>query len=252
MRRASRRGDRVDFNDEYQEQALRFLAIPGLRRPDPGEWAHIFACFFQIRRAFFHLYSNIIGSTMPASRLRAEVWRAVFTHDMRRYRRSLYTRMGEIATLITGPSGSGKELVARAIEGRSGRAVHAAPVRGAAGRRRGSRVLGAGSGTLDRRAPRSGWPGNFRKLEQCVRNVLVRRQYRPLPPAARSPTVELGEAVAAGRLSVEELLWRYTTLVYAQTSNYQETARRLGLDRRTVRSRIDPDFPERQKTEGLL
>ena len=34
---------------------------------------------------------------------------------MRRYRRTLYARMGEFATLITGPSGTGKELVARAI-----------------------------------------------------------------------------------------------------------------------------------------
>jgi len=52
---------------------------------------------------------------MPAARLRAAVWQSVFTHDMRRYRRTLYARMGEFATLITGPSGTGKELVARAI-----------------------------------------------------------------------------------------------------------------------------------------
>jgi len=43
------------------------------------------------------------------------VWQSIFTHDMRRYHRSLYARMGEFATLITGPSGTGKELVARAI-----------------------------------------------------------------------------------------------------------------------------------------
>ena len=34
---------------------------------------------------------------------------------MRRYLRSLYSRMSDIATLISGPSGTGKELVARAI-----------------------------------------------------------------------------------------------------------------------------------------
>ena len=34
---------------------------------------------------------------------------------MRRYRRRLFNRMAEIPTMITGPSGSGKELVARAI-----------------------------------------------------------------------------------------------------------------------------------------
>ena len=48
-------------------------------------------------------------------RLRAAVWQSIFTHDMRRYTRSLHGRMADIPTLIAGPSGSGKELVARAI-----------------------------------------------------------------------------------------------------------------------------------------
>jgi DNA-binding CsgD family transcriptional regulator len=39
-------------------------------------------------------------------------------------------------------------------------------------------------------------------------------------------------------LTEEELLRWYTTLVYQQSGSYQEVARRLGIDRRTVRSRI--------------
>ncbi|MEL6546200.1 MAG: sigma 54-interacting transcriptional regulator, partial [Myxococcota bacterium] len=38
-----------------------------------------------------------------------------FTHDQFRHQRLLYDRMHELTTLITGPSGTGKELVARAI-----------------------------------------------------------------------------------------------------------------------------------------
>ena len=40
-------------------------------------------------------------------------------------------------------------------------------------------------------------------------------------------------------LSADELLRRYCTLVYADTGSYQETGRRLGLDRRTVREKVD-------------
>jgi hypothetical protein len=42
-----------------------------------------------------------------------------------------------------------------------------------------------------------------------------------------------------GELTADELLRRYCTLVYAQTGSYEETAHRLQLDRRTVKSKID-------------
>jgi DNA-binding NtrC family response regulator len=82
------------------------------------------------------------------------------------------------------------------------------------------------------------WPGNFRELEQCVRNVLVRREYRPPQATSSRPAERLVEDVEAGRLTAEELLQRYCSLVYSQTRNYEETARRLGLDRRTVKSKV--------------
>ncbi len=76
---------------------------------------HMFACFRQVQHAFRHTFFSIIGNSMPAARLRASVWQSVFTHDLRRYGRALYKKMPDFPTLITGPSGTGKELVARAI-----------------------------------------------------------------------------------------------------------------------------------------
>jgi DNA-directed RNA polymerase specialized sigma24 family protein len=46
-------------------------------------------------------------------------------------------------------------------------------------------------------------------------------------------------------VSAEELLRRYCTRVYAETGSYEETARRIGMDRRTVKSRVDRALLER-------
>ena len=70
---------------------------------------------YQIRRAFYHTQNSIIGRSDAMTKLRVRVWNSIFTHDMKRYLRSLYHRMENVVTLIEGPSGSGKELVARAI-----------------------------------------------------------------------------------------------------------------------------------------
>jgi transcriptional regulator with PAS, ATPase and Fis domain len=86
------------------------------------------------------------------------------------------------------------------------------------------------------------WPGNIRELEQCVRSVLIRKGYQPVQPRAGSVHEGLSKAVGDGKLTADELLRRYCTLVYSQTGSYEETARRLQLDRRTVKSKIDPQF----------
>lgn len=82
------------------------------------------------------------------------------------------------------------------------------------------------------------WPGNVRELEQCVRGVLIRGRYEPPAAHADAPGDWPGEW-KRGELSADEVLRRYCTYVYAHTKNYEETARRLGIDRRTVKSRID-------------
>src|SRR5262245_17460353 len=373
----------------FERDAEHFLGVaggpPGVRQELP----HIFACFFQVRRAFHHIFSVIVGASMPAARLRAAVWQSIFSHDMRRYRRTLYRHMDDITTLVTGPSGTGKELVARAIglsryipfdprarafAGDFTSGFHALNLSALSptlieselfGHRRGAftGALEDRAGWLEACGPastvfldeigeldaaiqvkllrvlqsrtfqrlgdtktrrfqgkivaatnrdlvaemRAGrfrpdfyyrlcadtivtptlaeqlaaspdelgnlirflaariagrdeteglareveawiarhlgrdypWPGNVRELEQCVRNVLIRREYRPPPPAPASAREDLAQAVCAGGLTADELLRRYCTLVFADTGSYQATARRLGLDRRTVRARVD-------------
>ncbi len=370
----------------------RFLQLPALQSRDATvhghEPDHVFACFFQIRRAFTNIFHYLVGTSAPAARLRAHIWQSIFTHDLRRYYRGLFTRMADFTTLVTGESGTGKELVARAI-GRSryvpfdprkgtfeadfATSFHAVnlaalsptlieselfghqrgaftgaiadrkgwlevcPPRGTvfldeigeldgslqvkllrvlqtrtferlgdtatrrfdgkviaathrdlaadmhAGRFRGDlyfrlcsdvirtpslreqfadapgdlrAMVGYVTGQLVSHGAAEladeiadwieahlgrgyAWPGNFRELEQCVRNVVVRGTYEPMPAgSARDEAQALAAAVEAGTLTAEALLTRYIALVHRRVGSYEGTARRLGLDRRTVKSHV--------------
>ncbi len=104
--------------DDFRRVHEAALASLGRAFPLGHAPEHLFACFFVLRRAFYHIFFNIVGTSAPAARLRAAVWESIVTHDLRAWGQSLYLRMRDIPTLITGPSGTGKELVAQAI-GRS-------------------------------------------------------------------------------------------------------------------------------------
>jgi hypothetical protein len=102
----------------YQSQQALFAshtAGTGLERQWEAAMPHFFAGFAQLRRAFDNIYGLIVGVSKPAIRMRAAVWQSIFTHDMHHYRFALYERMADFSTLVTGPSGTGKELVARAV-----------------------------------------------------------------------------------------------------------------------------------------
>src|SRR5260221_9044005 len=381
---AVKEGDeRVAFYDAFAGDARHFLEPAGLL-PAPRELAHLFACFYQVRRAFLHIFTHLVGQSPPRARVRADVWGSIFPPDLRRYRRALYERLSDVTTLIIGPTGTGKELVARAIalsryipfDARTQRfaavsstlfaglnlsAMSPALIEselfghkkgaftGALSDRKGwlesclpfgtvfldevgdldpaiqvkllrvlqtrtfqrlgetatrhfagkivaatNRDLAAASASgqfrrdfyyrlcadvittpslseqleghddelhhlvqhiatnvagppeaddvthdvlrviKQRLGTGYAWPGNFRELEQCVRSVLVRGDYTPA--AIGSPSSHA--AVLEGTLTEEQLLRWYTTLVYRQCRSYQEVARRLGIDRRTVRTRI--------------
>lgn len=93
----------------------RLAHVAGIEQIEIQTAPHLFACLCQVRRAFYNIYLFILGESFPSVELRGAVWQSIFTTDLRRYRRRLFDRMSELPTLITGPSGTGKELVARAI-----------------------------------------------------------------------------------------------------------------------------------------
>jgi MoxR-like ATPase len=386
--------------DRFEEELASYVRLPGVRFPfdlDPG---HLFAWGYQIRRAFEHTYRHIFGASMPVARLRADVWRSVFSADVDLYRRVLYGGMDDFSSLIVGASGTGKELVARAIglsryipfdaERRcfatdSLESFQAVNISARAstlleselfGHKRGSftgavedrvgwfescKPLGTvfldEIGELDvsiqvkllrvlqeRRFQRVGetadrrfegkfiaatnrdlelemqegrfrrdlyyrlcadiirtptlaeqiqdapdqlfdlvlilatrivgeedaeplarrvvdfvaqglgldyaWPGNVRELEQCVRNILIRGDYCPRAPTSTRDRFG-DDDVLRGELTAEEVLRFYCTRVYHEAGSYEEAARRLDLDRRTVKARVDPVLLERLRGAGL-
>jgi transcriptional regulator of acetoin/glycerol metabolism len=93
------------------------------------------------------------------------------------------------------------------------------------------------------------WPGNYRELEQCVRNFIIRREYRPARRGTAPDSDLFAPALAIG-LTAQELLARYCTLAYARTGGYEAAARKLGLDRRTVMRRVDRALLESLRGEA--
>jgi DNA-binding NtrC family response regulator len=398
----------------FREEHAFFVELPIPAEPHIHDPARSFACLLLIRRAYYLVRKYVRGNSRPIEALRAAIWHSVFTNDFRMYGHLYFDRMQDITTLITGPSGTGKELVATAIglsryipfdpkterftedfegafhplnlsamprdliesemfghckgaftgavQDRDGwfekcgpshsvfldeigelessvqvkllrvlqsrqfqrvgetkpRTFHGKVIAATnrdlareidegrfradlyyrlcsdiirtpslreqlddcpddltllvelvaqrcmgdrAQREQVARLTGIAtdwierSSALGRNYP---WPGNFRELEQCVRNIIIRGEYHPalfqadsLPkehatsPQPRRPSTaseQLGRDVQQGNLSLDELLDRYCSLVYSQTGNIAQTARKLQKHRRTVQSRIRPEM----------
>ena len=100
-----------DFSADF----ARAVHFPGRSRKSDYSPENIFALFHQIHRAFNYIFDFIAGGSLAAAEMRSSIWQSIFTCDLRRYYRQMYSRMSGITTLICGESGTGKELVARSI-----------------------------------------------------------------------------------------------------------------------------------------
>jgi DNA-binding NtrC family response regulator len=105
----------VPFYDDFVESRRFLFGYPGLSVPEP---AHLLALFYQARRAWWFASSTILGAAPSAAAARLAIWRANMAIDPRVYADDLYRRMDAIPVLITGETGTGKDLAATCV-GRS-------------------------------------------------------------------------------------------------------------------------------------
>jgi transcriptional regulator with PAS, ATPase and Fis domain len=93
------------------------------------------------------------------------------------------------------------------------------------------------------------WPGNVRELEQAVRRILLTGDYSG---SARSPAPiareRLMAGIAAGTLDADALLAGYCDILYEKEGTYEAVARRMNLDRRTVKSYLLRKLETQPKT----
>ncbi len=89
-----------------------------------------------------------------------------------------------------------------------------------------------------RLGPNYSWPGNVRELAQCIRRIILKRQYEGQAVKQSENADALTESIKNGTLTADQLLNSYCRMLYQRLGTYEETARISGLDRRTVKKRI--------------
>jgi DNA-binding NtrC family response regulator len=103
-------------------------------------------------------------------------------------------------------------------------------------------LLGMIQGVIDRQlGAHYAWPGNVRELEQCVRRVLLKKDYagRRVISAEDRLVDQLVRGVEQGTIDTQRLVTGYCYMLYQRFGTFEEVARRTGLDRRTVKKYIN-------------
>ena len=95
------------------------LSLLQQRDFSPEQSLKYFEFYYQLRRAWHFIYHGLIGQNPSMERLRAHLWRSIFTHEAHWYERYLWNRMEDFSTFLVGETGTGKGTAASAI-GRSG------------------------------------------------------------------------------------------------------------------------------------
>ena len=86
------------------------------------------------------------------------------------------------------------------------------------------------------------WPGNVRELEQAVRRILLNGHYEGVTAEAdEGEESSLATGIRDGSLTATDLLSRYCRALYARMGSYEQVARHIDLDRRTVKKYIERD-----------
>lgn len=82
------------------------------------------------------------------------------------------------------------------------------------------------------------WPGNVRELEQATRRILLTGHYCPSSAPRTTGLERMVDGIEGESLDADGLLAGYCGLLYENSGNYEEVARKTKLDRRTVKKYV--------------